>query len=161
MKGEVEQFNPIPEDIAKKYFCDVIDGLEYRKRNVGIPFLTYLVHSLKVIHRDIKPENLLVTGDGTAKISDFGTSIILHNEDDENLKRTVGSPAFLAPELCSGNSITVFELSLMNLDHNVHIVPSAIDIWSLGASLYCFIFGALPFTGETEMQMYDSIRNHE
>ena len=74
-----------------------------------------LVHSMRVVHRgmtplidtislalDIKPENLLLTREGVAKIGDFSVSLFLESDDDEKLKRTVGSPAFLAPELCAG-----------------------------------------------------------
>ena len=103
LKGEPENFIIIQEEQAKKYFTDVLQGLEYSKFYYPGRYPNHLlVHSQNIIHRDIKPENLLVTADGTAKISDFGVSIILEGLDDERLKRTVGSPAFLAPELCSG-----------------------------------------------------------
>jgi len=58
------------------------------------------VHKNRIIHRDIKPENLLVTEDGSVKISDFGVSHVFHGDDD-TLKRSAGSPAFLSPELCT------------------------------------------------------------
>ena len=44
-----------------RYFCQLIDGLEY-------------LHSQGIIHKDIKPGNLLLSTDGTLKISDFGVA---------------------------------------------------------------------------------------
>ncbi len=63
----------------------------------------FLVHAQKVVHRDIKPENLLIAADGTLKLSDFGVSYMFEGEDDA-LRKTTGTPAFLAPEICSGKS---------------------------------------------------------
>jgi serine/threonine protein kinase len=44
-----------------RYFCQLVDGLEY-------------LHSKGIIHKDIKPGNLLLTLDGTLKISDLGVA---------------------------------------------------------------------------------------
>lgn len=131
MKGEMETI-PISEEKARKYFHDTVCGLEY-------------LHSQKVVHRDIKPENLLVNAAGTVKISDFGVSISLDTPDaDIQLKKTVGSPVFLPPELCAAET--------------KRINGTAVDIWCLGVTLYFWIFGKPPFIGETEMQMYENIR---
>lgn len=130
MKSEME-CDPIPEPLARRYLHDIICGLEY-------------LHSLKIIHRDIKPENLLVTLDGTVKIADFSVSLLIDSKADHLLlKKTAGSPIFIAPELCSENS---------------RIIPTAIDIWCLGVSLFFFVFGKPPFSADTEMQLYENIR---
>jgi len=39
--------------------------------------------------------------------------------------------------------------------------PKPMDIWALGVSIYCCVFGKLPFPGETENDMIESIRNQE
>mmetsp|Transcript_22144 Transcript_22144/g.30886 ORF Transcript_22144/g.30886 Transcript_22144/m.30886 type:complete len:242 (-) Transcript_22144:1041-1766(-) len=134
MKGELE-VEPLPERKAKAFITDVINGLEY-------------MHSNKIIHRDIKPENLVLVGD-TVKIGDFGVSLCLDNEcgEEEELKKSVGSPAFLPPELCA-SEVT-------------RIRGPPLDVWSLGITLYFFIFGKLPFTGDNQMQMYENIRTQE
>jgi serine/threonine protein kinase len=69
------------------------------------------VHYQGIIHRDIKPANLLWTKDKVVKISDFGVAHVMAPDGEEEgdrgkrderveLAKTVGSPAFLAPELC-------------------------------------------------------------
>jgi len=129
MKKNLEN-GPLPEATAKKYFVDVISGLEY-------------LHQQGVIHRDIKPENLLLTAEGTVKITDFGVSYV-YSDGDNILKNTAGSPAFLAPELCAAGTLPRGE---------------PVDIWALGITLYCFIFGRVPFMAENVLEIYERIRN--
>lgn len=122
---------------AKAVFRDVVFGLEY-------------LHNQGIIHRDIKPSNLLVSTDGTVKISDFGISFAATESVDDAtnelaLAKTAGTPAFLAPELC-------------NTDGKDDVkVTYKIDIWALGVTLYCLLFGQLPFHAETEFQLFDAI----
>jgi serine/threonine protein kinase len=67
-----------------------------------------IVHRSNVIHRDIKPANLLLSREGVVKISDFGVSYLCRGDaiDSFELAKTVGTPMFYAPELCSGKSQT-------------------------------------------------------
>ena len=124
---------------TKKIFRDVLSGLDY-------------LHHQGIIHRDIKPSNLLVSKDHEVKISDFGVSFAANLDgeiqDDFELAKTAGTPAFLAPELCStqGSQIKV---------------TNKIDIWSLGVTLYCLVFGCLPFYAESEFQLFESINHQE
>lgn len=70
---------------------DIIKGLEF-------------LHLNGIIHRDIKPANLLVDHRGNVKLSDFGTAYRISNnfvdDDFELFKNPVGTPVFLAPEIC-------------------------------------------------------------
>ncbi|KAH3664032.1 hypothetical protein OGAPHI_004746 [Ogataea philodendri] len=118
---------------AKNVFRDVVSGLEY-------------LHNQGIIHRDIKPSNLLVSKDYVVKISDFGVSFAasLDGNNELELAKTAGTPAFLAPELCNTNG-------------SCDKVTYKIDIWALGVTLYCLIFGCLPFNGETEFALFDNI----
>jgi len=134
MAGQLET-EPLPEDKARQYFRDVVNGLEY-------------LHDHNIIHRDIKPENLLLSIDGVVKISDFSISLHLEQTDDDQcLKRTIGSPAFLTKEICASET--------------PRIQGPPIDLWSLGITLYLFIFGKLPFMAENEVLLFDKIRTQE
>ncbi len=85
-------------------------------------------HKAGIVHRDIKPANVLLAGDGTAKITDFGIS---HAVGDVTVTATgilAGTPAYLAPEVAQGNSAGF---------------PS--DVFSLGSTLYTALEGTPPF----------------
>ncbi|KAF3766056.1 hypothetical protein M406DRAFT_36939 [Cryphonectria parasitica EP155] len=139
-------------DEARRAFRDVVLGLQY-------------LHYQGIVHRDIKPANLLWTKEHTVKISDFGVSYFgrpirdfdlvdtvseseAQDFDDElELSKTVGTPAFFAPELC-----------YTDLDSGPPPrVSEKIDIWSLGVTLYCMIFARIPFLAEDEFQMFKKI----
>lgn len=60
------------------------------------------VHSQHIIHADLKPENLLLTESGSVKIADLGVCIeFMGKEAILTNERTVGTPAFRAPETIS------------------------------------------------------------
>uniref|UniRef100_A0A6N2L5F6 Protein kinase domain-containing protein n=1 Tax=Salix viminalis TaxID=40686 RepID=A0A6N2L5F6_SALVM len=75
----------IGEDTARKYLRDIVSGLMY-------------LHAHNIVHGDIKPDNLLVTRSGTVKIGDFSVS----QDDNDELRRSPGTPVFTAPECCLG-----------------------------------------------------------
>jgi serine/threonine protein kinase len=96
---------------ARSLFRDLIEGLEY-------------LHTQGIIHKDIKPDNLLITSNGSLKITDFGVAENINNEDDGMFKSFlpgVGSPAFQPPEAIGGTSV---EPSL-NSSHDVSEVSAA------------------------------------
>ncbi|XP_063081663.1 calcium/calmodulin-dependent protein kinase kinase 2 isoform X4 [Cavia porcellus] len=128
---EVPTLKPLSEDQARFYFQDLIKGIEY-------------LHFQKIIHRDIKPSNLLVGDDGHIKIADFGVS----NEfkgSDALLSNTVGTPAFMAPESLS-ETRKIFS-------------GKALDVWAMGVTLYCFVFGQCPFMDERIMCLHSKIKS--
>ena len=96
-----------------------------------------------ILHRDIKPDNCLVTDDDILKITDFGVSEMFENQDKTD--KSAGSPAFMPPELC--------------VARHGEVSGRAVDIWSMGATLYCLRFGRIPFKKEGLLELYESIRN--
>ncbi|GAA5873815.1 hypothetical protein JCM8547_005953 [Rhodosporidiobolus lusitaniae] len=217
-------------DEARRTFRDVVLGLEY-------------LHYQGIIHRDIKPANLLWTADHkTVKISDFGVSHVSDallrcsaddpsscsgHDDDKALRKTAGSPAFFAPELCfpvdytptpnahpsttlnsrgnpspEGDAYFPYGIDSSHLTPPTSSTPSqsgsggqvysppaspngqllssqlislplpppspskprsrppvgrGIDVWALGVTLYCLLFGDTPFTARTEYELYNVI----
>jgi [calcium/calmodulin-dependent protein kinase] kinase len=100
------------------------------------------------VHRDIKPSNLLLTSqcsNGILKLADFGVSEQL--DQDGLVRKWSGSAAFMSPELGSlqarGGSID----------------GRKADIWAMGITLYCFLYGYIPFKGNSVAEMYDHIIN--
>jgi serine/threonine protein kinase len=85
-------------------------------------------HADGIVHRDIKPANVLIAADGTAKIADFGISRALGDGTMTGSEILVGTPAYLAPEVASGEQ-----------------AGFSSDVFSLGATLYAALEGAPPF----------------
>jgi len=85
-------------------------------------------HQAGIVHRDVKPSNFMVSAEGQVKLSDFG---IARAEQDSSLTQTglvTGSPAYLAPEVASGQMAQ----------------PPA-DVWGLGATAYHALSGHPPY----------------
>jgi eukaryotic-like serine/threonine-protein kinase len=94
------------------------------------------VHENKIVHRDLKPANILLTADGTPKVSDFGLAKRLAG-DDPQLTATwavLGTACYMAPEQAKGET---------------KFVGPAADVWALGAILYECLTGRPPFRAAT------------
>ncbi|XP_042271273.1 calcium/calmodulin-dependent protein kinase kinase 1b [Thunnus maccoyii] len=128
---EVPTDNPFTEEQARFYFRDIVLGIEY-------------LHYHKIIHRDIKPSNLLLGDDGHVKIADFGVSNEFEGSD-ALLSSTAGTPAFMAPETMT--------------EHEQSFSGKALDVWAMGVTLYCFVFGKCPFYDEYIVSLHNKIKN--
>uniref|UniRef100_A0A3P9L5H5 calcium/calmodulin-dependent protein kinase n=1 Tax=Oryzias latipes TaxID=8090 RepID=A0A3P9L5H5_ORYLA len=103
----------------------------------------HMVHYQKIIHRDIKPSNLLLGDDGHVKIADFGVSNQFEG-NDALLSSTAGTPAFMAPETLS--------------EKHKSFSGKALDVWAMGVTLYCFVFGKCPFIDEYILALHNKIK---
>ncbi|KAG9396568.1 Protein kinase domain [Carpediemonas membranifera] len=92
--------------------------------------LRYL-HGNQIVHGDVKPDNI-VHSDGRFILLDFGTSRTI-NASSDFLVRTVGTQAFMAPEMTAEDGYN----------------GKTADVWALGVTLFTLVYGALPFDGDT------------
>lgn len=119
-------------------------------------------HSHGVVHRDVKPSNILLRplgmrGEGEESsrsvylevlgfpvvplLSDFGIARYLDAPELTSTGRTVGTPAFMAPEQCMGS----------------REIDGRADIYSLGTVLYRCVTGRLPFNGSTTQVLHAQV----
>jgi hypothetical protein len=93
----------------------------------------HAAHSVQVLHRDVKPSNILLSADGTVKVSDFGLAKLVDQDGSITDDRPLGTPGFMPPEQIARDRSPVGP-------------PS--DVYGLGATLYYLLTGRAPFVGE-------------
>ncbi|MBV8612240.1 MAG: protein kinase, partial [Acetobacteraceae bacterium] len=86
-------------------------------------------HERGIIHRDIKPSNIMLTGDGRAKIADFGIARI-ESSSLTQAGTVMGTPAYMSPEQFLGETVDV-----------------RTDVYSAGVVLYQMLTGERPYDG--------------
>jgi serine/threonine protein kinase len=99
----------------------------------------HAVHQAGVLHRDLKPANVLLTKDGTPKVTDFGLAKQLDGGDSGQTRsgQILGTPSYMAPEQGEGR---------------IKDMGPATDVYALGAILYECLTGRPPFKAATPME---------
>jgi WD40 repeat protein/tRNA A-37 threonylcarbamoyl transferase component Bud32 len=101
-------------------------------------------HRLGIVHRDLKPGNVLLAGDGSPKITDFGLAKALGSESGLTRSESIlGSPSYMAPEQAEGRA---------------RQAGPAADIYAVGAILYELLTGRPPFRGATALETLEQVR---
>ena len=105
----------------------------------------YFLHQMNppIIHRDIKPENALLSENSVSKLTDFGWSNYI-NDENEQRNTFCGTPIYLAPEMIQGTG------------HDERV-----DIWCIGCLMFELLVGKPPFSGlNKEGLMHNILKNN-
>lgn len=101
-----------------------------------------VAHTNQVLHRDLRPANILITREGVAKVTDFGTSRFLEMQKEGFARTRIGSPPYMAPEHFRGRA--VFQS----------------DLWSLGITMYEMLTGTVPFYDADPVKIAQAFQNN-
>jgi tRNA A-37 threonylcarbamoyl transferase component Bud32 len=123
LKERIRRMGRLPVDEALAYAIEIARALG-------------CAHSRHIVHRDVKPQNVLIDGEGSAKVTDFGIARTLDQEGLTADGRVLGTTDYVSPEQALG-----------------HDVNGQSDIYSLGVVLYEMLVGDVPFHGENQVSV--------
>lgn len=119
LKTIIRRYAPLPLDKTLELMIQVASGIGY-------------AHRAGFVHCDVKPQNVMVTGDGQAKVADFGIARVISEATMSRDDLAWGTPHYFSPEQAAGKSAT----------------PSS-DVYAIGVIMYEMLTGRLPFEAET------------
>jgi tRNA A-37 threonylcarbamoyl transferase component Bud32 len=123
LKERIRRMGRLPIDEAIAYAIEIARALG-------------CAHANHIVHRDIKPQNVLIDGEGSAKVTDFGIARSLQEEGLTADGRVLGTTDYVSPEQALGQA-----------------VEGQSDIYSLGVVLYEMLTGEVPFHGENQVSV--------
>jgi tetratricopeptide (TPR) repeat protein len=148
----VVQVHEVGEHDGLPFFClEFVGGGSLASRLDGTPWpprqaaqlvetlarAVHAAHQRGIVHRDLKPANVLLTEDGTPKITDFGLAKVLDATAGLTGSGAImGTPSYMAPEQAG---------------RQPQAIGPATDVYALGAVLYELLTGRPPFRGETPL----------
>ncbi len=140
--------------IDGKPLSDVIAGERRPLRSIAIvvrkiALALEAAHQAGIVHRDLKPGNVMIDGDGEPVVMDFGLARQVRRNDQPALTQSgaiLGTPAYMSPEQVHGDPSEVGPAS---------------DVFSLGAMLYEWLTGRMPFGGATLVAVLLNVASSE
>lgn len=116
LAAQIREGGAMPWQQALLLFDNILKGIEH-------------AHEKGVIHRDIKPGNIMLSNDGSVKVSDFGIARMNHDPRMTHTGLSGGTLAYSSPEQLK----------------NLKLADERSDVYSLGITFYEVLTGALPF----------------
>ncbi|SIS62352.1 Stk1 family PASTA domain-containing Ser/Thr kinase [Salimicrobium salexigens] len=123
LKKYIQYHSPVDPAEAVGIMRQITEAMDY-------------AHANGLIHRDIKPQNILISPQGTVKVTDFGIAMALSSTALTQTNSVLGSVHYLSPEQARGGTAT-----------------RRSDIYSLGIVLFELLTGRLPFSGESPVSV--------
>jgi len=121
--------------LEKEKVLDIEGSIDYiTQTSYGVDH----AHKNKIVHRDLRPSNIIISEDGTAKITDFGTSVWLNNIPYASTR--IGSPPYMAPEQFLGKA--TFNS----------------DIYSIGCIFYEMVIGQPPILDPDPFKILEKVQ---
>lgn len=119
LKEYLDEQGKLPWREAAEYAAQICRALE-------------VAHKNSIVHRDIKPQNIIMTPDGTLKVTDFGIARASTNVTQTLSTGAMGTVQYLSPEQARGG-----------------FTDERSDIYSLGIVLYEMVTGTVPFSADS------------
>jgi serine/threonine protein kinase len=119
----IKSSGPLPAHIVVNLSKQVLDGLG-------------AAHRLGVVHRDLKPSNVMITGDGVAKVMDFGIAKVEGGKRLTESGALVGTVYYMSPEQVRGEK-----------------VDARSDVYSFGIIMFEMLTGRVPFKEDSDFSI--------
>ena len=123
LKEYIEHNGNLTWNEAVNFTIQILRGLQH-------------AHDKGIVHRDVKPQNIMVLGDRTIKVTDFGIARFARKESQTITDKAIGSVHYISPEQAKGE-----------------LTDEKADIYSLGVIMYEMLTGVLPFEAESAVSV--------